>query len=182
MVINRKHDGTPRRPVDLSPLNKFCKRETFASETPFHLARRIPGRPSDGYNRRFNAILAEFERKERCVDDTIFYDTEVENHWRHTIEFFTQVGRAGIVLKPDKFQIAELTVDFAGFRISESTAEPLPKYINAIINFPKPQSITDIRSWFGLVNQVANCAQLRDLLQHSNCFSVLNGILSDRTR
>ena len=42
MVITRKHDGTPRRTVDLSPLNKFCKRETFASEAPFHLARRVP--------------------------------------------------------------------------------------------------------------------------------------------
>ena len=42
MVITRKHDGSPRRTVDLSPLNKFCKRETFAMESPFHLARRIP--------------------------------------------------------------------------------------------------------------------------------------------
>ena len=29
MVVTRKHDGTPRRTVDLSPLNKFCTRETF---------------------------------------------------------------------------------------------------------------------------------------------------------
>ena len=42
MVVTRKHDGTPRRTVDLSPLNKHCKRETFASDSPFHLARRIP--------------------------------------------------------------------------------------------------------------------------------------------
>ena len=42
MVIKRKHDGTPRRTVDLSPQNKFCRRETFASETPFKLARRVP--------------------------------------------------------------------------------------------------------------------------------------------
>jgi len=42
IVITRKHDGTPRRTVDLSPLNKFCKRETFASEAPFKLAHRIP--------------------------------------------------------------------------------------------------------------------------------------------
>ena len=33
----------PRRTVDLSPLKKFCQRETFATESPFHLARRIPG-------------------------------------------------------------------------------------------------------------------------------------------
>ena len=42
MVIARKHDGTPRRTVDLSPLNKFLRQETFASETPFKLARRVP--------------------------------------------------------------------------------------------------------------------------------------------
>ncbi|CAB4035906.1 Hypothetical predicted protein [Paramuricea clavata] len=42
MVVTRKHDGSPRRTVDLSPLNKFCKRETFAMESPSHLARRIP--------------------------------------------------------------------------------------------------------------------------------------------
>ena len=42
MVITRKHDGSPRRTVDISPLNKFCQRETFAMESPFQLARRIP--------------------------------------------------------------------------------------------------------------------------------------------
>ena len=35
----------------------------------------------DGYNRRFAAILSDFERKERCVDDTIFFDLELGCHW-----------------------------------------------------------------------------------------------------
>ena len=42
LVITRKHDGSLRRTVDLWPFNRYCKRETFASECPFHLARRIP--------------------------------------------------------------------------------------------------------------------------------------------
>ena len=42
MVVTRKHDGSPRRTVDLSPLNKYCQRETHATESPFHLARRVP--------------------------------------------------------------------------------------------------------------------------------------------
>jgi hypothetical protein len=209
MVVTRKHDGTPRRTVDLSPLNKFCKRETFATETPFQLARRIPkgawktvtdawngyhsvplrksdrhlttfitpfGRwrytrapqgfisSGDGYNRRFDEILAPFERKERCVDDTIHYDDDLEQHWWRTIDLLTRLGEAGIVLNPDKFQFAEKTVDFAGFRVSDSTIEPLPKYLDAIRDFPTPASTTDIRSWFGLVNQVTNYAQLRDTM------------------
>ena len=209
MVITRKHDGSPRRTVDLSPLNRFCQRETFAMESPFHLARRIPKdtwktvtdawngyhsvsqRPSDrhlttfitpfgrwrylrapqgflssgdGYNRRFDSILSSMERKERCVDDTIHYDSDLEEHWWRTIEFLARVGQAGIVLNPDKFQFAERSVDFAGFRVSDQTIEPLPKYLDAIRDFPSPTSTTDVRSWFGLVNQVSNYAQLRDTM------------------
>ena len=43
MVITRKQDGTPRRTVDLSPLNRYCRRESFYAESPFILARRVPG-------------------------------------------------------------------------------------------------------------------------------------------
>ena len=209
MVVTRKHDGTPRRTVDLSPLNKHCRRETFASESPFHLARRIPpdtwktvsdawngfhsvplresdrhlttfitpfGRwryrttpqgfvgSGDGYNRRFDAILSDFERKERVTDDTIHYDTDLQDHWWRTIQYLIRIGQSGIVLNPDKFQFACKTVDFAGFRISDTFIEPLPKYIDAIRNFPIPKSTTDIRSWFGLVNQVSNYAQLREIM------------------
>ena len=41
MVITRKLNESPRRAVDLSPLNKFCKRQTYAFKAPFHLARRV---------------------------------------------------------------------------------------------------------------------------------------------
>ena len=188
MVVTRKHDGTPRRTVDLSPLNKYCKRETHAVESPFQFSRRIPKctwktvtdawngyhsvlmreedrhlttfitpfgrwrytRAPQGfvYNRRLDAIMSNFERKERCVDDTVHYDEDLEEHWWRTIDFLTCVGQAEIVLNPDKFQFAEKTLDFAGFRVSETTIEPLPKYIDAIKVFPTPVSTTDICSWF----------------------------------
>jgi hypothetical protein len=209
MVVTRKHDGTPRRTVDLSPLNKHCKRETFAAEAPFRLARRIPGQTwktvtdawngyhsvplresdrhlttfitpfgrwrytrapqgflssGDGYNRRFDAILTDFERKERCVDDTVHYDEDLETHWWRTIDFLSITGSSGVVLNPDKFQFAQRSVDFAGFRVSETSTEPLPKYIDAIRTFPTPTCTKDIKSWFGLINQVSNYAQLRDVM------------------
>ena len=119
----------------------------------------------DGYNRRFDAVLSTFERKERCVDDTVRYDSDLEQHWLRTIDFLTRVGQAGIVLNPDKFQFAERNVDFAGLRISDFSIEPLPKYLDAIRDFPSPTSTADIRSWFGLVNQVTNYAQLRGIME-----------------
>ena len=203
MVVTRKHDGSPRRTVDLSPLNKHCQRETFPTASPFQAARRVPPdtwktvndawngfhsvplRESDkhlttfitpygrwryratphGYNRRFDEILSDFERKERVTDDVLHHDTSLEKHWWRTLEMLTTSGKAGITINPDKFQFAQHTVDFTGFRITDTSIEPLPKYTDAIRNFPTPKSITDIRSWFGLVNQVSNYAQLRDYME-----------------
>ena len=116
---------------------------------------------SDGYNRRFDAVLQDFHRKERCVDDTVFWDEKLENHWWRVIKFLETMGRSGIVLIPDKFQFCAKDVEFAGFRITESRVAPLAKYIDAIRLFPTPQNI---RSWFGLVNQVAGYGQLRSFL------------------
>ena len=39
MVVTRKQDGSSHHSVDLSLLNKHCKRETHNSESPFHQAR-----------------------------------------------------------------------------------------------------------------------------------------------
>ena len=209
MVVTRKHDGTPRRTVDLSPLNKYCKRETHSAESPFHLARRIPSNTwktvtdawngyhsvplrssdrhlttfitpfgrwrytrapqgflssGDGYNRRFQAVLEGFCRKERCIDDTIHYDQDLEEHWWRTIDFLILVGQAGIVLNPNKFQFAQREVEFAGFKICNKSVEPLPKYLDAIKMFPTPKNSTDIKSWFGLVNQLSSYAQLRNIM------------------
>ena len=56
------------------------------------------------------------------------------------------LGEAGIILNPDKFQFASKVVEFAGFCITESDIEPLPKYPDAIRNFPTPKNISDIRA------------------------------------
>ena len=119
----------------------------------------------DGYNRRLDDILSDFERQKRCVDDNIHYDEDLEQHWWRTIELLELLGKNGVILNPEKFQFSQKEVDFAGFHLSESGIAPLPKYLDSISNFPTPTSITDIRSWFGLVNQVSHYAQLRDLVE-----------------
>ena len=48
--------------------------------------------------------------------------------------------------------------------MASASIDPLPKYFDAIRNFPTPTSTTDIRSWFGLVNQVTNYTQVRDYM------------------
>lgn len=42
MVPSHGSHSEARQLLWTSPLNKFCQRETFTTESPFHLARRIP--------------------------------------------------------------------------------------------------------------------------------------------
>jgi len=211
-VYSAKSNGEPRRTVDYRPLNRWVKRDAYATESPFHVVRRIPGHSwktvtdafngyhlvplhpeskkytnfismegtfqynrcpqggsfaGDAYNRRHASITAEVLRKETVVDDTCLHDVhdDLEQHWWRIIDYLILCGQNGIILNPDKLQFARKTVDFAGFRVSDSSIEPLPKYLDAIRDFPIPRSITDIRSWFGLVNQLSNYAQLREMMR-----------------
>ena len=110
------------------------------------------------YNRRHSTITADVPRKETVADDTCLHDdlSSLEQHWWRVIDYLILCGNDGIILNPQKFRFARTTVDFAGFRVSESSIEPLPKYIDAIRDFPVQKPITHIRFWFGLLNQVAN--------------------------
>ena len=121
---------------------------------------------NDGYCKRYDKIIEPVERKAKVTDDTIMWDSdqELENHWWRVFDYLSLVEKNGIVLNGDKFQFCEKVVDFAGFRISEQRVEPLPKYLKAIGTFPTPKNVSDVRSWFGLINQVAHCAQLREMV------------------
>ena len=42
-----------------------------------------------------------------------------------------------------------------GFKITLEGIQPTDKYVEAIRSFPTPSNICDVRSWYGLINQVA---------------------------
>jgi len=105
------------------------------------------------------------------------WDNELEGHWWRVIDFLSLVGQGGVILNQKKFQFCQKTVDFAGFRITASEINPLEKFIRAIKEFPTPKKLTDIRSWFGLINQVGYydklchvMAPFKHLLSPKTCF------------
>ena len=46
-------------------------------------------------------------------------------------------------------------MEFVGFWLEEDSLKPSPDTLKAITEFPRPTNITDIRSFFGLVEQVS---------------------------
>ena len=93
------------------------------------------------------------------------WDATLEDHWWRLIKYLELLGNNGIILNRHKFQFAKKSVDFAGFHISEHSIRPVRKFITAIEDFPTPTKLTDVRSWFGLVNQVAHYDKLSGIME-----------------
>ena len=67
-------------------------------------------------------------------------------------------------------------MNFAGFCITQNEIKPLDKYINAIRKFPTPKKLANIRSWFGLINQVGHYNKLCPIM------AVFKPLLSPKTQ
>ncbi len=131
----------------------------------------------DGYTRRYDEITSSIPNKTKCVDDTLLWSDTIEASFFQAAHWLDICGRNGITLNPDKFSFAQDNVEFAGFEITRDTVKPCQKFISAISNFPTPKNLTDVRSWFGLVNQVSYTFSMaeamlpfRELLKPSNQF------------
>ena len=119
----------------------------------------------DGYSRRYDEIVADIPHKSKCIDDTVMWSNNITESYHQAVEWLDICGKNGIILNPQKFVFAQDTVEFAGFEISNNSVRPGSKYFEAIRNFPTPKNITDIRSWFGLVNQVSYAASMTEKMQ-----------------
>ena len=111
----------------------------------------------DAFTKRFDDVIADIPRKLKCVDDTLLHDDSVSEAFWHTYDFLQRCLDNGVTLRPDKFSFCKRNVTFAGYLLGWEEYKPSHDLIKCITDFsmpPKP-SLTDIRSWFGLVNQVA---------------------------
>ena len=100
-------------------------------------------------------MMEGFQDQKTCVDDTVIYDDSIEQNFYRVCEFLEIASRGGCTFNPKKFQFGSSEVNFLGFRVTENGIKPLSEFLDNITNFPVPQNITDVRSWFGPINQIS---------------------------
>ena len=119
----------------------------------------------DKYTSRYDQIIQKIPRKVKCVDDTLLYDTDITSAFFHTFDYLRTCALHGVVLNASKFIFCQKEITFAGFRITTTGIKPSDSTMQALREFPTPKNATDIRSWFGLVRQVAYAHSVSDKLE-----------------
>ena len=87
MVLARKSDGSPRRTVDLSPLNAYCHRETHHVKPPFQQAKAVPPNTWKSVTYAWNG----------------FHSVPIRPEDRHYTTFITPWGRYRYKMAPQGF-------------------------------------------------------------------------------
>ena len=111
---------------------------------------------SDAYTKCFDDSIQDIQRKYKCVNDSLPYDTcDVETFW-HTYEFLDTCTRAGITFEPEKFRYCPKEVEFMGFHLVWEHYQTISERLAAIREFAMPHqpTISNIRSWHGMTNQL----------------------------
>ena len=108
----------------------------------------------DEYNRRGDAALGDIPNCVKIVDDILAVAPTYRQHLQQVIEILQRCDDRGITLNSQKFQFARNEVKFCGYKITPAGYTSDNEKARAIADFPRPENITDLRSFMGLVNQL----------------------------
>lgn len=109
----------------------------------------------DGYCHRYDEITRDFPDYKRCVDDTCLWSQLIEGNFNRTCKYLTLCAKNGIIFNLEKLQFCKREVEFVGYQITDSGMKPTEDMLASILAFPRPQDISGVRGFFGLVEQVA---------------------------
>ena len=110
----------------------------------------------DAFCLRGDMALQGIQNCTKVVDDVLIYDEDLATHLQRTHDVLLRCREFGITLNKDKFVVAAQSVKFCGYTISEAGISADQEKVSAIRDFPTPANITDLRSFMGLVNQLAD--------------------------
>ena len=133
---------------------------------------------SDEFNRRADLAFGRLRNTVRVVDDLLHSERSFPEHVAGVCEIIQAARDASITLSAKKFRFAESKLSWVGFEIQQGGIAAEQERLKAIANFPRPTNLTELRSFLGLVEQLAGFskeiaeakAPLQPLLSPHNVF------------
>ena len=104
------------------------------------------------------------------IDDILISTSDKSSHLDVLGEVLTRLDKHGFRLKREKCQFLMSAVEYLGHQIDASGIHTMPDKIDAVVNAPPPQNVSELCSFLGLVNYygkfVPNLSTLLHPLNH----------------
>ena len=91
------------------------------------------------------------------IDDILVASSSWEQHLEHIKIVLERLKAYALQLNLEKCVLAKPEVSFLGFLVNENGYQPLPAKVKAVTEFPKPQTVDQLRRFLGMVNFYREC-------------------------
>lgn len=86
------------------------------------------------------------------LDDILIYSRNEIEHYHHLSKVFEKLSSFGIKINKNKCLLGKKQLEFLGHSINNSGVTPLKTKVNAIVNFPRPQTVKQLQRFLGMIN------------------------------
>ena len=117
-------------------LFQFCR-------MPFGLT----GTPAS-FQRLMDKILRGLPFASTYIDDILIFSSDPITHREHLNQVFARLREAGLTLRGKKCHIGLTQVSYLGHVFSGKGMSPDPRKTQAIVNWPQPTSVAEVRACF----------------------------------
>ena len=129
----------------ITPYGRFC-----FNKLPFG----ITSAP-EVFQRQMSDILRDLPGVLCHIDDILVFGSTRDEHDSRLHAVLERIKAAGITLNPDKCQFSQPQITFLGHVIDRNGISPDPRKTTAILAMKPPSSITELRRFMGMVNQMS---------------------------
>ena len=107
---------------------------------------------SQTFQRHINNILMSMDTVVVYIDDIIIGSDNLESHKRDLEILFKRLSDNNLQINRQKCHFFQTEVKFLGHLVSASGIRPLPQRLESIRDFIRPVTVTNLRSFLGVIN------------------------------
>lgn len=120
------------------------------------------------FQRYINNALRGLDFVFPYLDDILVASENEEQHRHHLRALFERLDKFGCKINPSKCNLGKNTVHFLGYLVTKDGIRPPTEKTDAIMKFPLPKTISELRRFLGMINFYRAClpsaAEQQDIL------------------
>lgn len=104
------------------------------------------------FQRFINQVLFGLDFAYAYLDDICIASKTESEHEVHIRQVLNRIRKHGLVINPEKCVFFKDTVTFLGHEVNGMGIKPLTERVEAIRNFKKPNTVTELRRFLAIIN------------------------------
>lgn len=109
------------------------------------------------FQRYINLALEDLDFAFVYIDDILESSRNAVEHEKNLRKVFERLKKYRLRLNLEKCEFGKKELEFLGYTISKHGIKPTEQKVEAILNFPKPKTVSDLRRFLGMANFYRLC-------------------------